>query len=200
MSTYPNDTVLFQAFQQGQSDAVETIFGRYFKPVYIYAERITGESLGTEDIVVDSFQKSWERRATFPTIDDFRIFLYRIVRNACLTSNLTRSKHAGAHAQLHFLTARDSEEDNADSREIMRAELMQAIYQEIEELPDRCRTIFKLIFLQGLSTDQIAAQLDLNTQTVRTQKARAIGLIRTRLLKKGMVPALLLLYSLLEKI
>jgi RNA polymerase sigma factor (sigma-70 family) len=197
MTSYANDTALFKAFRDGEPGAEKTVFSRYFKSLCLYAEGITGDTIGTEDIVIESFQKTWERRADLPTLSDFRRFYYHIVRNACISRSIARRRHAGAHAQIQYLHAQDVEDTEMDEREILRAELLQEIYQEIEGLPDRCRTIFKLLFLHRQTTDQIATQLGLNVQTVRTQKARAIELIRTRLLRKGRVLVVLLLYSLL---
>ena len=68
----------------------------------------------------------------------------------------------------------------------------------MENLPGRCGEIFKLIFIHGRSTEAIAAQMGINPQTVRTQKARAIQLIKTQLLKKNRISSLLLLMALLE--
>ncbi len=79
--------------------------------------------------------------------------------------------------------------------EVLRAEVLQEIYAEVESLPGRCGQIFKLLFIEGLPTDQIAERFGINVQTVRTQKARAICLIRTALLKKGRLAALVFFYA-----
>jgi len=73
--------------------------------------------------------------------------------------------------------------------------VLQEIYREIEELPGKCGQIFKMIFLENLPTDQIAERMGINVQTFRTQKARAISMIRTSLLKRGRLIALLFFYA-----
>jgi DNA-directed RNA polymerase specialized sigma24 family protein len=52
--------------------------------------------------------------------------------------------------------------------------------------------------VEQLSSEEIGARLSINPQTVRTQKARAISLIRTALLKKNRWPAWLLLFTWLQ--
>lgn len=47
-----------------------------------------------------------------------------------------------------------------------------------------------MLFAEDLSIDVIAGRMGINVQTVRTQKARAISLIRTALLKKGRLATL----------
>jgi DNA-directed RNA polymerase specialized sigma24 family protein len=63
-------------------------------------------------------------------------------------------------------------------------ELLQEIYEKMESQPGRCGEIFKPLFIHGLSTEEIGNRLGISPQTVRTPKARAIGLIRIQLLKK----------------
>jgi RNA polymerase sigma factor (sigma-70 family) len=101
--------------------------------------------------------------------------------------------------RIHDLPGRRGRERPVMEREILRVELLQEIYEEIEELPGRCKEIFKMIFIQGLSTDIIGEQLGISLQTVRTQKARAIGLIRTQLLKKNRLVTLMLLTAVLGR-
>lgn len=70
--------------------------------------------------------------------------------------------------------------------EIMRAELLHEIYMAMEKLPEKCGQIFKMIFVDELSTFEIAGKLQINIQTVRTQKARAIALIKNNLTNKDL--------------
>ena len=44
-----------------------------------------------------------------------------------------------------------------------------------------------MIYLDNMTTSEIALKLNITTDTVRVQKARAINLLRTHLLKKGLI-------------
>jgi RNA polymerase sigma factor (sigma-70 family) len=63
----------------------------------------------------------------------------------------------------------------------------------LEALPPRCRDIIRLIFKEDLSTDEIAERLGIDRQNVRSQKARGLQLLRSRLLDRGSLSALILL-------
>jgi RNA polymerase sigma-70 factor (family 1) len=199
MTDAPDDIILLKAFQQREALAEKTVFKRLFRPLCVFAEGITGHMDVAEDIVVEAMEKTWNRRGDFAAFLNLQRFLFHIVRNACIDHSRAEKRHQLAHTQLHYLSGGDVETDETLDNEILQAELLQEIYAEIERLPDRCGQIFKMIFIQGLSTDQIAAQLSLNVQTVRSQKARAIQLLKTQLLKRNRM-ALLLLYALLEKL
>ena len=63
--------------------------------------------------------------------------------------------------------------------EVLRAGILQEIYTEIENLPDKCGHILKMSFPEELPNEMIAIRLGLNVQTIRSRKRRAIGLIRS---------------------
>jgi RNA polymerase sigma-70 factor (ECF subfamily) len=198
ISPYIDDITLLAGFQRREALAEKQVFQKYFRPLCLYSENITSRLEVSEDIVAESFEKAWGRRQEFQRLENLKAFLYRVVRNASLNYAESERIHRAHHEQILYLAANDPGTDEALEREILRVELLQEIYQEIENLPDRCGQIFKLLFIHNLSTDQIAAQLAINTQTVRTQKARAIQLIKIELLRKNRTAVLLLFSMLLE--
>ena len=67
-----------------------------------------------------------------------------------------------------------AEQENIIHQELLRLEVLQAIHTEIENLPGRCNEIFKQLFIEGLTTEEIGERLGISAQTVRTQKARLV--------------------------
>ena len=51
----------------------------------------------------------------------------------------------------------------------------------IEELPDQCKSIFKLSRINGLKNQEIADKLDISVRTVETQIYRALKILKSRL-------------------
>lgn len=192
-----NDHSLFLRFQQGDPAAADTLFLRYVRPLCVYVERLTGSAPEAQDIVADTFIKVLERRSRFKTLDNVRAFLYRSARNAAINVNIATARHRAAHEQIGYMARTAEGRQHWLDNEQVRAEVLGAIYEEIEELPTKCREVFKAIFIQGLSTDEIAGRMGIAVQTVRTQKARALSLLRAQLLKKGQLMAVLYLIDLL---
>jgi DNA-directed RNA polymerase specialized sigma24 family protein len=176
MPTYTSDTLLFEAFQLGEPRAEKAVFYRFFKRMCFYAGRITKGATGTEDIVLESFEKAWEKRANYRTLADFQRYLYWAVQCGCRKDN-----------------------EGGQQRAKWRADLLQEIHGEIEQLPDYTRQSFQLIFVHQQSTDEVVAQLGTSAPLVRSHKFKSIQLIRTRLLQKGLLSGVLLLYSRLDK-
>ena len=44
----------------------------------------------------------------------------------------------------------------------IESEMLQQLYNEIDRLPRKCKSVFKLIYMDGLKTDEVAKQLEIN--------------------------------------
>lgn len=190
-----DDNALLEAFQQGEPWAEKAVFDRFFGPLTLYANRITGDLAAAEDITVDALVKAIDRRAHFSVLPKLKSFLYQVVHNASINQVTSDQRHRRIHTSIAYQQQYEPASETVLETEVLRAEVLQEIYLEVENLPGRCGQVFKMLFVEGLPTDQIAERLGINVQTVRTQKARAISLIRTALLKKGRLATLVFFYA-----
>jgi RNA polymerase sigma factor (sigma-70 family) len=186
------DNDLLVAFQQGEPWAEKAVFDRFFEPLTLYANRITGDLAAAEDITVDALVKAIDRREHFSVLPKLKSFLYQVVHNASINHVTSDQRHRRIHTSIAYQQQYEPASEAVIETEVLRAEVLQEIYAEVENLPGRCGQIFKLLFIHGKSTEEIGGLLGINPQTVRTQKARAISLIRTALLKKGRLATLAL--------
>jgi RNA polymerase sigma-70 factor (ECF subfamily) len=186
-----DDTVLLRAFQQGDGWAEKNVFDRFFEPLVLFSERMTGNVLVSEDIVVEALTKAIDRRLDFLSVAKLKSFLYQVTYNASINQVTSDQRHRIIHEKIRYQQQHEPGVEAVLETEVLRAEILQEIYAEVENLPDKCGQIFKMIFVEELSTDVIADRLGINVQTVRSQKARAIGLIRTALLKKKRLTTLI---------
>jgi len=190
---YRNESELITAFREGDPAAANAIFIRHFRPVCLFVERFTHSVEAAEDVVADTFIKLLERKDRFISLDGIRAFLYTAARNAAINRFQADRRHTAAHRQLEYLLNQDTENEEMLQEEIVRMEVLAAIYREVEYLPGKCREIFKYIFFEGLSSEDIAGRMGIAVQTVRNQKARAIQLLKVQLLKKGHLAAMMYL-------
>ncbi|MES1160647.1 MAG: sigma factor-like helix-turn-helix DNA-binding protein, partial [Bacteroidota bacterium] len=80
-------------------------------------------------------------------------------------------------------------------KEDLKAEVLKSIHKEIENLPRSCGNVFKMAYLEGMSNSEIAETLQINNQSVRNHKQRAIKLLRLALLNRNiLVSAFICLY------
>ena len=164
--------------------AMNYLFKRHYKPLCYFAWQLTGDKAEAEDIAVEVFIKLWRKHEDFDSLRNVRAFLYIAARNACFDYLKHIQRKKTSHEALLYLA--DDSEDYIQSR-MARAEILQLILYEVETLPPIRRQIFKMIYLDDLSTAQIAEKLHITTDTVRVQKARAVNSLRTQVLKKGLM-------------
>ena len=168
------------SFQNGDQQAFRDAYGDCFRPLTGYAWIMLRDRQESEQVVLESFVKLWDRRMAFESWPQIRSFLYTVTRNACL--NLLESNNRSQQ----FIEEAGRYQDHEQSVEdrLVSAEIMLEIYSAIEELPGECKDIFKLNLLDELSYEEIAERKHIAVQTVRSQKAKALKFLRGRLLKK----------------
>jgi len=76
-------------------------------------------------------------------------------------------------------------EDEVD----MRTSENEKIYNEVENLPEKCREVFKVIVLENLKYKQAAESLGISVNTVKTHYSRALRQLQKSL---GVIIILLL--------
>ncbi|SEP47808.1 RNA polymerase sigma-70 factor [Niastella yeongjuensis] len=182
------DKSLLLEFKRGNTHAFRVVYDMFFPSLCFFAKRLVDNDGEGEDIAADSFVKLLHRHDSFDTLPNIKAFLYITTRNACL--NYLRYTQR-THSSKRELNRLQEKTDEHALSHMVHAEVLREVEFEIEQLPNRCREIFKLIYYERRSADEIAALLGISINTVWVQRAKAIQLIRTNLLKKGMLSALL---------
>jgi RNA polymerase sigma-70 factor (ECF subfamily) len=162
--------------QRSNEKGLSIIFKNYHPGLIYFATQYLKDSQAAEDVVAESFLKIWQRRQDFESLPAIKAFLYTTVRNACINLLKQSNRYAACHEEIRYL-AEKSEELYAEHK-MIKAELLNKIWQDIELLPEVRRNIFKMIYIDGLNTFEIASALHISVDTVRVQKARALNALR----------------------
>jgi RNA polymerase sigma-70 factor (family 1) len=134
------------------------------------------------EIVQDFFVRLYEKRNSINIDVSVKSYLYRSIYNCCinyLNHRNLQDKH------LKNIDLERNVEENLEN-EIYTVELQYKIYEVIEELPAKCKRIFKMNRLEGMKNDEIATQLNLSKRTVETQISKALKILRKKL--AGFIP------------
>lgn len=190
-----DDISLWQSFLQKDPLAEQTVFHGLYRSLCLYAEKITHHQAQAEDIVSESIIAAFSVREQFAQNENLQRYLFRIVHNAAINYTTQLKTRTTIHERIKYLQQQDIPDNDPIETEALRAKVLQEIYQEIEALPDQCRRIFKMVFIEDRTHEEVAAALNIHVQTVRSQKFRALKLLRTRLLKEGKAEALIALLS-----
>lgn len=161
-----------------QIEAYRELFRMFYRYLVLYAIRFVQQQEVAEDIVQEVFISLWKGRKEYNSFHGFRSFLYESVKNGCLN----HIKHRKQEERYFNYTLRTDQEETDDSEnyELMREEIYRKLYQAVLELPEGCRKVFEQ-HLAGKKNEEIAQLFHVSIETVKTQKKRAVHMLREKL-------------------
>lgn len=167
-----------QSFRKGEEKAFNFFFNLHYASLCLFCFRIIKDKEASEEIVQDAYLKLWERHENFYHASALKSFLFTVCKNASLDWLRSRRKETLNKQQLTYISG--SSETNI-LHHMIAAEVYADIHAAMNTLPPQCRTIFRMLFLEGKDYQQIAAELSLSVSTIRNQKARALTLLKNRI-------------------
>ena len=183
-------------FKKGDPHAFTSFFHIHYRPLCYFAAQLVGNQQDAEDIVKDTYVKLWQKHTDFETAQNIKAFLYISVRNACL--NFLRHMQVKESSRKELMYLEENKGEELVLNQMIRAELMQEIYTEIEKLPEKRRQVFKMSYLDGLKNDEIATQMNISIHTVKEHKGKALQFLRMRFSDRQIVLFILLCSQCLE--
>jgi RNA polymerase sigma-70 factor (ECF subfamily) len=154
------------------------MFENYYQALCIYALRYVNSFALAEDVVQEELANFWEKRKGMRFEGSLRSFLFVTTRNAALNA----VKRSG---RVAFVDIEDQVNLLLDDFDLIeegeREQRVEATRREVEKLPPRCREVFLLVVVHELQHKEVAERLGVSINTVRTQYARALHLLRNRL-------------------
>lgn len=189
MSTVMTETALIHRFQKGDARAFNTIYNRYFYSLRYFSLRLICQKQEAEEITVETFLKLYRLCANFENIANIRAFLYVTARNACY-DYLSWMHRQPAEPSL-MTAGPDGEYRYPGGSGLAEDQILRALFEAIESLPPEHYQVFKLSYVRGQKTGDIADMLQTNAQAVKVVKRRAIQLLRIALFEKNLPEAAL---------
>lgn len=156
------------------------VYLEYAPMLLHFAEKFVSQFY-VEDIVHDVFLRLWDRQVFLLPDDELRRILYVAVKNGCI-DQLRKLNLEEEYLDKRAFQLKLDELDffEASDELFMRKDLLQILLQQIEELPERSREIFKLSYMKGLKAAEIAERLNISTRTVENQLYRALLFLRKK--------------------
>lgn len=168
----------------------DQIFRRFYPALCTYAENMVGNLHVAQDLVEEMFISFWENSNRQNQIDQLRAYLYRATRNQCLN-------HLGREVRPVRFMEEDCELFKVDPEEteaeILKIEIYRQLLTAVDKLPDKCRQIITMAYMEGKASKQIAQEMNISVSTVDNQKARGLMLLRKLLSKTAFRHVLLVL-------
>ncbi|MBQ3798773.1 MAG: RNA polymerase sigma factor [Treponema sp.] len=138
--------------------------------------RIVNDEEAAEDLVHDSFIKANEKELVFPSIDDAKFWLIRVVKNASLNYAKRKVREAKAY---HKALYEGRQEMESGETELLKKETVEKAKEALEKLPPKLKEVLVLREYGGMNYKEIGKILGITEGNVKVRVFRA----REQLLK-----------------
>jgi RNA polymerase sigma-70 factor (family 1) len=152
--------------------AFNELYGLYEPRLNKFAYSFLDDREVAQEIVNDAFLKIWIGRQNLDTIRNVQVYLYVLIKNACL--NHLRNTSTKKIKELQLIETYYFRLSVDPSHLLISKELEARVLNAVNQLPPRCKLIFKMVKEDDLSCNEVADILGLSNKTVFAQLAIAL--------------------------
>ncbi len=177
--------------ERGDRAAFEILVRRYHRPVFAFLLRFVGNPARTEELTQEVFVRLLRMGPRYRATGRFRTLVFSVARNLAIDESRRakfrrhrsldapgRTPDGDAGRSLgERIAADDVSVDEAALAPALRARILEAI----DGLPEAQREVFLLRVAGGLSFVEIAAQLGVSDNTVKSRMRYALEKLRATL-------------------
>jgi RNA polymerase sigma-70 factor (family 1) len=181
----PIDSLKYQVSVYEDTAAYKALFFEMFPSLQNFAFAILQSRQLAEEAASDVLMEVWIRRKKLMEIENLKFYLLTSVKNAALRKLKQENRNAGISLDNMEVELASSCYDPEE--QLRTNELEHALFNAIQQLPPRCKIIYKLAKEDKLRYSEISALLGVSIKTIdnqlsiATQKiAATIRLTRTK--------------------
>lgn len=161
--------LLWSKIRENDEESFKSLFYHLYPELVRHAQTYLFDKDKSKDVVQEVFIDLWENAHKIEINTSLNAYLYAMVRNKCL--NYLRSiKITEGIEAMESLTESDTyfkldqKENNKKYKKVLFI---------VDSFPDRMGEVFKMRYLDNYTYNEIASQLDISLNTVKTQLRRA---------------------------
>jgi RNA polymerase sigma-70 factor, ECF subfamily len=170
----------------GERELFELLLRRYNQRIYRAVRAVLRNPDDTEDVMQQAYVSAYRFLHQFEGRAGFATWLTKIaLREAAARNRKTVALHVvpelgGENPMNNFPEPSPDPEARA-----VAADLMQHVEAEVAALPEAYRSVLLLREVEGLSTEETAACLEISTDLVKTRLHRARTMLRDALYRRA---------------
>jgi len=185
-----NDT--FQKMLNGDQKALKVLLRQYHNYLVVVGLRYLSDRQRVEDVIHDTFADLWNKQKEITIQSGVKSFLRGAVVNKCLA--IIRKESRITLVEEHSYDLADTK---ASADQIIdRDNLQSAIDEIIKSLPEKCRNVFVLSRVEGLSQKEISEKLGISKKTIENHMTKALKTLRSELKRKEFLISIFILIKL----
>lgn len=180
--------ILLIEIKRGNYEAFEELYERYFDILYGLAFNLLRDKEAILDIIQDIFLWFWQNRGKWELVSckGYLIMAVKYKISGYFRANKVKNQFYD-YLETSFI-------DKIDESTQLEAKMLQEFLDlVVEDLPERCKAIFKLSRNSQLTNKEIAQMLKISEKTVEAQITIALKRIRESLRRNHFL--IIFLYS-----
>ncbi len=168
-----HEKALLQQLKESDEHALTLLYKAHWESLFLSAYNILKDKKACEDIVQETFLQLWLRRKTLDVRESLKTYLSTAVRYQVFHHIRKAAKRLIVQrTELNMPLAANSDEP------LLQKDLYGKVHEAVEELPERCRLIYRLSREEQLSHKEIAHRLNISMKTVENQLTIALRRVR----------------------
>jgi RNA polymerase sigma-70 factor (ECF subfamily) len=158
--------------KKGNQVAFKKVFDFFYDRLYAFSFKYVKNNYAAEEITANTMLYLWEKREKISNINEIKPYLYKVTRNASLRYLKDTKKVVPLDANCNKLPQFEEY--------IIEEEVHVALLKAIDSLPYKCKRVFELSCIEGLKYKEVAEDLNISVNTVKSQRARALALLKDK--------------------
>jgi RNA polymerase sigma-70 factor (ECF subfamily) len=150
----------------------KVFFNKHYANLVNYANGYLFNKCASEDIVQEVYIYIWENAENLSIKSSLKNYLYAMVRNKCLNylkSIKITDNYNYLELNISLITEQVLDSTSDDDKQIVYHQVLKIV----DSLPNKMQQIVKLKFLHQYKYAEIAEELGISINTVKTQLKRA---------------------------
>ncbi len=176
-----DEVALLKRLKEGDMKVFNALYREYHGKLCDFAKYFLRDAFWADEVVQEVFITVWENRSDIRITSSLQAYLFRCVHNRCV--NLLKHENVMQRALEQYASAVE--------QELMFAGLTDAWFDEtfsdlkikrlrahIRSFPKQQKEIFLKVRMDGKSYKEVAAEMSISVNTVKTQLSRALNKLR----------------------
>lgn len=164
---------LVRRAKRGDADAFASLYQEIYEDLYRFAVYILKNTVDAQDMVSETVMDAFASIRTLRAEEAFKGWMFRILSNKC-KKKLKEYADRNAVWSEELSGQLASPETPADAAEMLQIRML------FWELPAQDRMIIAMHLFAGYTGREIAQQLHMNENTVRSRESRALKSLRDK--------------------
>ncbi|MBW1294569.1 RNA polymerase sigma factor [Aquimarina litoralis] len=170
-----SEVILIKNLRKGDEQAFKIIFNQHHKELCNYVYKLSSNMNLSKDLVQNVFIRIWEKKKNLHINSSLKSYLYKACHNEFLMHLRAQKKEID---MLDHLRTQTLLQIFIATEENQKEMYLQQIEITIEQLPEKCKEVFKLSRLKQKRNKEIAKLLGISTRTVEKHISNAIQFLK----------------------